>query len=689
VVHSTVGYSSQLPQIARLAGTKNFYTNKLSWNSVNPWPHSSFNWVGLDGSQSLTHMTPVNNYNSQCNMDDLRNGVTNHKNLEVTSQALLLFGNGDGGGGPTPPMMEKLRRARAIGLNKDCGRSDLPLVRMGGGIDEFFDSLREETDGGSKLPNWRGELYFEFHRGTYTSHGSIKRNNRKLEILLREIEYIGTMASISNKSYAYPKAGLDRAWEDLLLCQFHDVLPGSGIAMIYEDAEAKYKGIRERGAQMLEDAHQALLAGSQALTGPAAKVASSSKGQIIAFNTIPDYRRCEVVPISLLEQPKLKALSAQVSSDKQTGYMLVDATGPEPIGTVKGLFADVQPVKVMQLEPGVFTLGNSSVVMKMAHGRITSLFDVKLERELIPAHQTGGFIIFEDHPNSFDAWEIEAFHLEKFERLRFSDVTIVDDGPLRGTLLCEVVQGSSRISVKISLDALAASVETEARSLIRFDCMVDWREKHHFLKFELPVDIHDNDATFECQFGSLKRPTHRNTSWDQAKFEVCGHKFADLSEYGYGVAILNDCKYGYAVEGNVMRLSLLRAPTQPDPECDMGTHEFAFAIYPHVGTYAESDVAKVAYAFNNPMHRESLRSSSILRKNPDGHTRTVRYMEQPLIPALAMAKTPRFSLEDAPNVMLETVKRGEDDELVKGTKETVVLRMFEQFGGHAKAKLRM
>lgn len=217
--------------------------------------------------------------------------------------------------------------------------------------------------------------------------------------------------------------------------------------------------------------------------------------------------------------------------------------------------------------------------------------------------------------------------------------------------------------MEISVDAIKGSLKSNARSLIRFDTKADWHEKHRFLKFELPMDIHNDMATYDTQFGTLQRPTHRNTSWDAAKFEVCGHKFADLSEYGYGVAIINDCKYGYATEGNVMRLSLLRGPTMPDEETDMGKHEFSFAIYPHEGTFTESDVSQVAYAFNAPMH---LRLGSG-----------------------ASAKGSPFSVHGARNVVLETIKRGEDDVHSSGKDKTLILRLFEQYGGHAKASLNV
>ncbi|WVQ95701.1 hypothetical protein IAU59_002800 [Kwoniella sp. CBS 9459] len=666
VLPDTFGYSSQLPQISRQAGAPNFFTQKLSWNSINKFPHSTFNWVGLDGSQVLTHMTPVDNYNSQCNIDDVRRGMTGHKNSEVTAQSLLLFGNGDGGGGPTPPMLEKLRRARAIGKRSDAG-GQLPLVKMGGSFEQFFDSVRKETDNGVKLPYWRGELYFELHRGTYTSHASIKKGNRKSEILMREAEYASTIASLIDPDYEYPKERFDAAWEDLLLCQFHDVLPGSGIAMIYEDAETKYAALQKSITAIMNEAYAVIYQESVPIS---AEEPAKTSGPVFAVNNIPDYPRQEVMAAPLSAHCQLGTRSAQISKDGQTGFMLVTATNQAMpmIASPRGLYASPQ-VKVAQEEEGVFSMTNDKLSMRIENGRITSIYDKLADKELLPHGQTGGLVIMEDHPN---AWEdVDEFHLEKQTHLKFGSIFIKEEGPLRATLGTTLQVGQSRIEVNITMDAVGASVKEDARSLVRFDAVVDWREKHRFLKFELPLDIYSDFATYDTQFGTVARPTHRNTSWDAAKFEVCGHKFADLSEYGYGVAILNDCKYGYATQGNIMRLSLLRAPTQPDADCDMGTHTFAFAIYPHVGTFVESDVAKVAYAFNSPMH--------------------LRYSQQPIDIALEpLALSCPFKVDGAPNIMLETIKRGEDDDFFADHKEkTIILRLYEHLGGHARPTLKV
>jgi alpha-mannosidase len=665
VLPDTFGYSSQLPQISRLSGAPNFFTQKLSWNATNTFPHTTFNWVGIDGSQVLSHMTPVNNYNSQCGVDDIRRAMTNHKNLEVTNNAILLFGNGDGGGGPTPPMLEKLRRIRAVGKHQDAA-GQLPLVKSGGSFDDFYEAVRKETDNGRQLPIWRGELYLEIHRATYTSHGSIKRHNRKLEILMRDAEYATTLASIHDSSYKYPKEQIDDAWEDLLLCQFHDVLPGSAIEMVYDDAEAKYHKIHKNIGKVLKDAYSVLFKDTTSLA-PNEKV--PSKASIYGVNTLPGCARQEVVKVPLVTHSCLRGQSAQMASDGKHGYVLLEADEHNPLAVPKGLYADAGRASATQIGANTFQLANDSVKFTIADGRITSLIDVQLNKELIPKDQTGGFVMMEDHPNYWDAWDVDYFHLEKQTHLKFDSVQIKENGPLRGTLVASLKLGKkSTMEIEISLDAVKASLKSNSRSMIRFDAKSDWHEKHVFLKFELPVDVHSDFATYDTQFGTLQRPTHRNTSWDAAKFEVCAHKFADLSEYGYGVGLINDCKYGYATDGNVIRLSLLRGPTMPDDHCDEGKHEFSFAILPHEGTFTESDVSQVAYAFNSPMHLRLGSASAV---------------------SAAAAKGTPFSVHGARNVVLDTVKRGEDDVHSSGKEKTLILRLFEQYGGHASAKVRM
>ncbi|KAI1787087.1 glycoside hydrolase family 38 protein [Ganoderma leucocontextum] len=653
------GLTGALPQLIRLADMDYFFTQKLSCNN---FPHSTFNWVGIDGTQVLCHMTPVDTYTAQATVGDVKKGVENHKNLESSEISLLVFGNGDGGGGPLAKMLENLRRIRATSNNS----RDIAPVNMGHSVDEFFDVLAEDSNGGAKLPNWNGELYLEFHRGTYTSHGSIKKGNRKSEILLRDVEILSTFASLfrfHKTDYVYPNERINDCWEKVLLNQ---LLPGSAIGMVYDDAEKLYAEVRKEGETLIEEAFKAIFPTSFALNDPSFK---KKAGTLVGYNTTFFPRRDIVeVPLTGGGASKLRSQVVQASKDGTVGLALMDCGAGGGVAFGTGMYADCKPVSVTRVAMDHFVLRNSSVQLTIADGRITSLYDVALERELIPTGETGGLVIFDDRPNYWDAWDVEIHHLEKFQKLKFESISIAAEGPLRASLKANVKYGQSTINVIISLDAIPATVKKTSRSFFRFEAEVDWHQRHEFLKFELPLNIKNDYATYETQFGHVQRPTHKNTTWDMAKFEVCGHKYADLSEYGYGVAILSESKYGFSCRGNVLRISLLRAATAPDTEQDQGKHEFAWAVMPHQGSFLESDVPIAAILFNSPLH--------------------VRLLEDTKEAPLLKTK-PAFLIDGTPNVFLETVKRGLDDDFDKHESPTVVLRLYEAFGGHGAVKLKL
>ncbi|KAL4267030.1 glycosyl hydrolase 38 family protein [Pleurotus pulmonarius] len=658
------GLTGALPQIIRGSGMKYFFTQKLSWNNINKFPHSTFNWVGIDGTQVLCHMTPVDTYTAQATTGDVNKAINNHKNLESSDTALLVFGNGDGGGGPLAKMLENLRRIRAVTNT----HRELPPVSMGHSVDEFFEDLNESSKGGKTLPNWHGELYLEFHRGTYTSHGSIKKGNRHSEILLRDVEHASTLATLlcsKSSKFAYPKSRIDECWEKVLLNQFHDVLPGSAIGMVYDDAEKLYAEVRKDGDAMLDEAFSVLFPDSRPMTSATV----SNIQQLIAYNTT-FFPRQQVVKVPFSRSKGVRSQALQVSRTDDVAYCVMGAKAAGPSQAISDL-NDIAPVSVYTNGSDHFVLRNAFIQLTISKGRITSLLDLKIGRELITEGQTGGLVIFEDRPNYWDAWDVEIHHLETATPLAFSKVSVVEYGPLRGTVKAQVQYGKSSIDVMISLDATAATLKPQSRSMFVFDAVVDWHQRHEFLKFELPLNIHNDNASYETQFGFVQRPTHKNTTWDMAKFEVCGHKYADLSEFGYGVAILSESKYGFSCTGNILRISLLRAATAPDAEQDQGKHEFSWAVLPHEGHFLESDVPMAAYLFNSPLY--------------------LRFVEN-TVAQLNYPKSP-FIVEGAKNIVLETIKRGEDDtySATKGKKSvtTIVLRLYEAFGGHANAQLRI
>ncbi|KAI0944229.1 hypothetical protein AcW1_010259 [Taiwanofungus camphoratus] len=442
--------------------------------------------------------------------------------------------------------------------------------------------------------------------------------------------------------------------------------------MVYEDAEKLYAEVRKEGEELIEEAFTALLPKSIPLSEPTLKLKKS--GTLVAFNTTFFPRR-DVVKVPLVggSASRLRSQVVQVSKDGTSGFALMDCSSGGSLSLCSGLYADCMPTSVFTNGSDHFVLRNSSMQLTISKGRITSLFDVELERELIPAGETGGLVIFDDRPNYWDAWDVEIHHLETPHPLEFSNISVAAEGPLRASIKSEFKYRQSTITITISLDAITASVKNTSRPLFIFDAVVDWHERHEFLKFELPLNIHNDYATYETQFGYVQRPTHKNTTWDMAKFEVCGHKYADLSEFGYGVAILSESKYGFSCRGNVLRISLLRAATAPDAEQDQGLHEFSWAVMPHKGHFLESDVPMAAYLFNSPLH--------------------MRYLLEEGAQAPMLKLLRPFSVGGASNVFLETVKRGLHDVFgssdISSSTTTVVLRLYEAFGGHAQTKLKI
>ena len=536
----TFGYSSQLPQVTRLAGMSRFFTQKLSWNNINNFPHTTFNWVGLDNSQVLCHMAPANTYTADAHFGDVSRSLSQNKSMDQDPRGLLVFGKGDGGGGPTWEHLEKLRRCR--GLSDKTGL--LPRVRMGDSVEDFYDKLEKAAADGTRFVTWYGEIYLELHRGTYTSQANNKWNNRKSEILMHDLEFLATMATIRNRSYHYPKVDFDNMWEGILLCQFHDCVTGSALEMCYRDSDDLYERVFKTGQRLAKNALEALGFGDLL----------ERDQPLVAINTLP-WRRAEIVktPDHLIhDSPYLLATGGSSMLELER----IDKSGSRPMASIK------------QIEQGVYQMSNAQYLLEIANGSITSLFDRAEEREIVAEGcKANQLVIFDDKPLYWQAWDVEVFHLDTRQELPPGSSTIIESGPHRVSLMTET-KISERSWIKTTI-SLAAAVEGQP-SYVEMESEVEWREDMKVLKVEFPVDILNTEASYETQYGITKRPTHYNTSWDMAKFEVCCHKWADLSENGYGVSILNDSKYGFATAGNVMRLSLLKAPKAPDAHADMG-----------------------------------------------------------------------------------------------------------------------
>ncbi|KAL8781173.1 MAG: hypothetical protein Q9194_000489 [Teloschistes cf. exilis] len=638
----TFGYSSQLPQICRLAGMPRFFTQKLSWNNINTFPHTTFNWVALDGSQVLCHMAPDETYTASAHFGDVSRSISQHKSMDQDDTGLLVFGKGDGGGGPTFEMLEKLRRCR--GLSDKTGL--LPRVKMGDSVEDYFARLEKKAQNGTEFVTWYGELYLELHRGTYTSQANNKRNNRQSEIMLHDIEYLATMATLKDSSYKYPKTEIDDIWEDVLLCQFHDCLPGSCIEMCYRDSDELYARVLKAGVELLKGA----------LSSLGLDDINSSKSELKTINTLPWYR---------VEITKLPGTEGDFAA----------ITGGPGLAHVEILTkASRSTAQIRKIDDGVFEMRNDDFIVQIENGAITSLVDVTEDRDIIPKGQKANqLVIFDDKPLYWQAWDVEVYHLRSREELQPSKIYIVDDGP-HMVSLCTETKISEQSWIKTTI-SLAASIEGQP-SYISMSSEVEWHETMRFLKVEFPVDVMNTEASYETQYGIVRRPTHYNTSWDMAKFEVCCHKWADLSEAGYGVSIMNDSKYGFAVAGNVMRLSLLRAPKAPDAHADMGHHHIKYAILPHSGPLNHRTV-RTARNFNHPFQLFRGPSSA----SDKGSS--------------AYWVLGSIRLSGSPALILDSIKRGEDDEDVsrgelpnrKG--RSIIVRIYESLGGKARGVIEV
>lgn len=481
----TFGYSTQIPQICRLAGMSRFFTQKLSWNNINNFPHTTFQWVALDGSQVMCHMAPAETYTAEAHFGDVKRSVTQHKSMDKDKSSLLVFGKGDGGGGPTFEHLEKLRRCR--GLSDQIG--SLPRVKMGDSVDDFFAQLEAKAAAGTEFATWYGELYFELHRGTYTTQANNKRNNRKSEFLLREVEMLATLASVrgSDTNYRYPKQEIDEMWEGVLLCQFHDCLPGSCIEMCYDDSDELYAQICKTGAKLRKDALRAL------------RITSSAESQnLVALNTL-QWHRSEIVKVP-----------DPLATTNESKYALVGG----PSGIIGRETVDpkiMTSVTTEEIQPGLFRLMNGKLRVDVQDGVIKSLFDLEANREVIAKDgKAGQLVIFDDKPLYWQAWDVEVYHIESRKELASHSTVIAEEGPLRASIVTETkISDKSWIKTTISL---SASMSNQP-SYVEFESEVEWKETMKFLKVEFPVDITNTEASYETQYGIIRRPTHYNTRY--------------------------------------------------------------------------------------------------------------------------------------------------------------------------------
>lgn len=619
------GYSAALPQILQKSGVDTFVTSKISWNETNKLPNDVFMWEGLDGTEIFSYFLPAQNHS-----DYLENKtfttyvgtVTPQMNLgtwerfqqkEYFNEAIVTFGYGDGGGGPTEEMLETQRRL-AYGI------PGMPKAQMSFAGD-FLARLKTQFDENcmvtGRRPKWVGELYLEFHRGTYTSIAKNKKNNRECEFLLQETETLSVLDKLLNRS-VYPKEELNRNWKTVLLNQFHDIIPGSSIHEVYEESDRQYARTKEEIGKIRNDKLSAL-AGTVAEEG------------VLIYNpnsfTASGYVHYGDERVYAQDVP---ALGYKVIPKKE---VLPSETTPYPV-IVSGKVIESPHYKIVFDEDM----------------NIASLYDKDATRQVLKTGEAGNKLrVFEDYPREYDNWEISSYYKQKMWEI--NDVESV-----------EVLQGASyggyRIVRKYMDSVITQNILVYEKSRrIDFETEINWQEDHVLLKTAFPIDVHTAKATYEVQFGHVERPTHANTGWDEAKFEVCAQKWGDLSEEGYGVSLINNCKYGYSTEGSEMSLTLIKCGTYPDPMADKGYHSFTYSLYPHMGSFKQGGTISQAYLLNRPLQARKAEGKGNL--------------------------PPLYSLVscDKENVVIETVKEAEDT-------PAVVIRLYEAWDKRSEVTLK-
>ncbi|RBP98544.1 alpha-mannosidase [Bifidobacterium aemilianum] len=622
------GYTGAWPQIARRAGYEWFLTQKISWNDTSKFPHHSFMWEGIDGSRIFTHFPPSDTYAASVTAQELAYAERNFQDKDLADRSIMLYGYGDGGGGPTREMLGRARR-----FNNLEGISRVTLD----GPDEFFqaayDQLRESA--GDEMPVWKGELYLELHRGTLTSQQQMKYGCRKEESLLRTVEYLCAAASLYSADYRYPSDQLDHIWKTLLLNQFHDILPGSGISWVHREAREQYARDLVRLKEIAQEACQAIG---------------------LADSSIPLLPQGRISQYRLDGQSwKAKAASSLPSSfDSQLNPHTGDSAAPE---TTARSSDEGTGLELRQTDSGSWIMSNGIVELRVdPDGGISSLVDLRLQRQLVAeGHRLGIYELMKDEPSVYDAWEIERDALLQAKPLEGGRVLATSRFQDRISLTVGNRFGKSSIETVISLRAQADHVDVHAS--------IDWQERERFLKVGLPLALVADWAEYDSQYGTVRRPIVKNTPSDEAKFESSTNRFARIADGTYAVAVVNDSIYGSDTTqlleltgrgrtvGTLFRLSLLSAPVYPDPRTDLGQHEFTWSL--QLGASRE-DALALAAELNAPTIGN--------------------------LPALE----PLVSLENLEGLaIIDWVKLADD-----GSGD-VIVRLYEALGGKAEARLNL
>ena len=613
------GYSAALPQILRQAGVEFFVTTKIGWNDTTRFPFDTFEWRGLDGTAVVSHFNQIQGWPDPAALLDRWRWVQ-HKDSQ--DRFLYCYGWGDGGGGPTAEQMEVARR---VGDLEGCPRAKHTTVT------EFMRGVRDDM---GDLPVYRGELYLEFHRGTLTSIAGVKRGNRKGELAMRDAEFLCALATL--RGAPYPREEFTDLWKRLLTNQFHDILPGSSIAEVNDEAVADFAAIIEEATGL----------GCEALDEGGFR--DDDEDSILAINTL-GWERTAPVAVAGVPGKRPAGRPGQRVADVFGGeLLLVGGVALPALGGATVPLEDGEP------EPAAspFAVDGDQITTPHAEirfgieGEIVSFLDLASGRELV--REDGALnllLIGEDVPQQYDNWDIDEDQRRKLSAsATFVSREVVADGPLQLRLRNRYEFGQSVLRQDMVFHAHTPRVD--------FETVVDWREKHQLLKVAFELDILADFARHEIQYGFVERPTHRSYAQDRARFEVCAHKWTDLSETNFGVALLNDCKYGVDVLDGDVRLSLLKGGTHPDPRGDEGTHAMTYSLLPHHCPFSAAAVIRPAYELNVPP-----------------------------VALVGASEAPASLLRiDAPNVLVEAVKWAEDE-------EALIVRLYEAEKSATRARI--
>ena len=614
------GYNWNLPQILKQSGFDAFISHKINWNDTNKFPYRFFWWQGPDSSRILAYI-PRSGYDHKLGADDLIGFSREEMKEQGLGKEFVIYGVGNHGGGPT---MEMLQKAKYVAESPVFPQLNLTTS------EDFFNSISEQDI--KKLPVWDDELYLEFHRGTYTSQANTKKHNRKLEGQVLTAEKLAGLAALHGEPY--PQADLDLIWETLMFNQFHDILPGSSINAVYHDTEIEYKQAEKLAADIIEHSMCRLVE----------KMDTRGKGEALIVYNPHSWARTSPVTVSLdrLEADKeWKILSdngAEIPSQKIDKNPLgakilfmadnVPSYGYKQYRLVKG------PARAnsTQLISDQKMIGNEylKLIIDEKTGYIRQLYDIRNQKDVFDEPKGNMLQLRKVANTRDDAWNLE-YGGEPVELDSALSVRLVESGPVRATIHVKHSYLGENKEQRSPTEDFPSSFFDQYISLynhlpyVEVRNHVEWWEEHKMLKAAFPVAVQAATATYEIPYATIERSTGNSTSFEKARFEVPAQRWADLSDGEYGVSLINDCKYGYDIKGNLMRLSLLRAPLDPDPMCDRGYHDFSYAVYPHQKTWREANTTQLGIEFNEPLvvyraesHKGSLEPAfSLLQVEPE------------------------------------------------------------------------